>query len=311
MALFRSKAQQQADREDLRDTHFSKAMTRAFLEEMKGFPFRKAKRLLPFEAVKEQLDLWFVKDIGLLCVRLDAIIGSQGRYRDFTRHFFPLEENMRTRWKNVEKAVSSRKEMPPVELYKVGDAYFVKDGHHRISVARARKRQYIDARVYEYECDVPLSTDTDVEQLAILATCHRFLKETGLKKTRNADLNLSRIGGYPILMQHIQTHQHYLETKESRSVSLAEAAASWYDRIYTPFVEIIKKHGIMTHFPHRTCTDFYIWVMKFREKFAGKSMEAFDSYEAESLVGEYARIFTNPLRKFVGFLKRISGLVKY
>jgi len=311
MPLFKSRAQSRANQIERLDSNFSSAMTKAFLEEIKGFPFRKTKQLLPFDDVRERLELLLVKDIGIQFVRLDSIIGSQGRYKGFTRHFFPLDESLRERWKNVEKAIDAKQDLPPVELYKVCNVYFVKDGHHRISVARARNIRSIEARVFEYDCDVSLNTDTDIEELAILETYYKFLKETGLKTSRNPDLTLTRIGGYPFLMKQIQIHRHYLENRDGKEVLVQEAANSWYDTVYTPFVEIIKKNRIMEYFPHRTATDFYIWVMRFREKLTEKEMEQFDSYEAESIVAEYTRIFKSPARRALGLIKRLFGLVRY
>jgi hypothetical protein len=307
MPLFKSKTENRVNKIERLDAEFSNAMTKAFLEEIKGFPFRKTKQLLPFDDVKERLELLLVKDIGIRTVPLNPIIGSQGRYKGFTRHFFPLDESLRERWKNVEKAIDAKRDLPPVELYKVCNVYFVKDGHHRISVTRARNIRSVEARVFEYDCDVSLNTDTDIEELTILETYHKFLKKTGLKTSRNPDLTLTRIGGYPFLMQQIQIHRHYLENRDGKEVSLQEASVSWYDNVYTPFVEIIKKYRIMEYFPHRTVTDFYIWVMRFREK----EMEQFDGYEAESIVAEYTRIFKSPARRSLGLIKRIFGLVRY
>jgi len=308
MALFNSKKALEAEAQDRSDKIFTKAMTKALGEEIRGVFLRRSMGLLPFEEVKEKLELWFATDLGIKNIPIDAIIGSQGRYRNFTRHFFPLNENLRNRWKHIERAVSSGKELPPCELYKVCNAYFVKDGHHRISVAKAQNRRFVQARVLEYECDVAMSSQTDPEKLAILETCHKFLKKTGLKKSRNPDLHLTRLGGYQILMEHIERHKLFLEQQNREEVSLFDAAASWYDKIYLPMADLIKKNRIMTQFPHRTEADFYIWMVKFRHHLTTNPIEP---EEAETIVEAYASKFATPLRKIVGKIRNLLGIVKY
>jgi hypothetical protein len=312
LALFDNKTQKQADSLIRLDNEFSRAITKGFFEELKSFSTKKTSRLLPLDDVKKKLGLWFATDMGIKSVLLDSIIGSQGRYRSFTRHFFPLDESLRNRWKNVGKVILSKKDIPPVELYKICDAYFVKDGHHRISVARSQNRKYINAKVFEYDCDLGLDKDTDIEKLTILETYHKFLQETDLQKQRNPDLELTRLGGYSILMKHILSHQHYLKIKHDKEdISIQTAAVSWYDRVYLPFNQIIKTSKIMKHFPHRTTTDFYIWIIQSRDKLTSEVIKAFDKDEAENLVAEYAKKFATPFRKVIGKIRDILGIVRY
>ena len=299
------------------DIKFSKAISKGFHEELTSWFTRRSRHLLPFESVKEKLELWFVKDVGVQAVPLDAIIGSQGRYRSFTRHFFPLEETLRNRWTGIDGLLSSGQTLPPVALYKVCNAYFVKDGHHRISVARARKQHAIEAHVFEYDCDVSLDDSTDVRKLAILETYHKFLKQTRLNRNRQVNLHITLLGGYIILMEHIQRHGFYLSRKFGKEVPLEAAALSWYDNIYLPLAELIRKDRLMTFFPHRTETDFYIWIVNYRRKYRRKEseQEAEDDFlqteGAQSLVALYSRKYARKFYWFRGKLRRLLGLVKY
>jgi hypothetical protein len=309
MSLFNDEINKKADKYHQLDTDFSNAMHKAFKEELKGFVLRKSFRLLPFEEVKEKLEICFLKESGIQSIPLASIIGSEGRYRSFTRHFFPLQEDLRDRWKKVDQAQLANEDLPPVELYRVAGTYFVKDGHHRISVARTKGKKYIDARVYDYECDVPLDVDTDLDKLAIQETYHRFLKDTQLLQHRpNADMQLTLLGGYSILMEHIEAHKHYLEMLKGVEVSFIEAVCSWYDRVYTPLVEIIRSNRIMKQFPHRTETDFYIWIIKNRRKLKELCL---DKEEAARLVESYAHKYDGSIRKIISKFKRFFGLVKY
>jgi hypothetical protein len=308
MGLFKFKPTKEITSKYNSDIAFSKAISKAFIQELKDLLLRRSKRLLPFDEVKEKLELWYGTDLGIRSVPLDSIVGSQGRYKNFTRHFLPLDENLRNRWMQVDMAITSGLDLPPVELYKVYNAYFVKDGHHRVSVAKAKKKITIEARVFEYNCDLSLDNLADLEQIAILETYQLFLKKTGLKKTRNPQLHLTVLGGYPILMEHIQRHRFYLVKKESRNVGIEEGAKSWYDNIYTPMVVLINANGIMKKFPHRTEADFYIWISKHKNRLF---QNVFVADEARSVIDSYSRLFTNPLIKLFGKIKNKLGLVKY
>ncbi len=309
MTVFDDTTTRHAGKAHRLDEDFSKAMQKAFMEELMGLFRSQSRRLLPFAKVKEDLEISLAADRGIQTVPLDAIVGSEGRYQSFTRQFLPLKEDLRERWKKVNAARYARKDLPPVELYKVKDAYFVKDGHHRISVARTQGAGYIEARVFEYACDVPLDKNTDLDKLAIQQTYHQFLKETRLHNHRpDADLQLTLLGGYSILFEHIQVHRHYLKQKKAGFVTIGEAAGSWYDRVYTPIAEILRSHQMMKRFPRCTETDFYIWVILNRRLLI---KEFVPNDEAKEIVEDYARKYNYPLRPIIGALRRFFKLVKY
>ncbi len=309
MALFDDRTTKRAKKEHRADNDFSQARQKAFWDEIKGFLARKSTRLLPFDEVKDKLEVCFVRDLGVQTVPIGSIVGSEGRYRSFTRHFLPLDDDLRDRWKKVDEAHYTKQILPPVALYKVCDAYFVKDGHHRISVARTKGVKHIEALIYEYACDVYLDKDTDFEKLAIQETYYQFLKDTRLGKTRpNPGLQLTLLGGYPILMEHIQAHKYYLEDLEGGEVSLSDVACSWYDKVYTPLADAIRKNRIMKEFPRRTETDFYLWIIQHRSQ-----LNDHFGWEgnADNIVEAYTQKYSGPLRRAIGAFKRILGLVRY
>lgn len=223
--------------------------------------------LLSFDQVQEILRSRQELDRGTQYIPLANIIGSVGRYRDFDRAFLPLSGANFERWKSLDVAVNELRNLPPIDVYKIGDVYFVRDGNHRVSVAKANGMLGIEANVTEIESLVPLTPETDVDELILKAEYAHFLKETHLDETRpDQQIILTEPGHYRILRDHIEVHRYYLGLQWKREPTLAEAAASWYDTVYLPVVEAIHETGVMKEFPERTEADLYLWVAYHRER---------------------------------------------
>lgn len=114
---------------------------------------RRSDELLSYDDVRKQHSIKGQRELGVRIVSIDEIIGSVGRCRDFDRAFYPRRSVVSQRWMSIARAARKHVPLPPVELYKVGDSYFVQDGHHRISVARASGQDFIDAYVIEVEVE--------------------------------------------------------------------------------------------------------------------------------------------------------------
>lgn len=215
----------------------------------------KPRDLLPFEAVRETLRLRGVVDRGVRDVPLDDIVGSLGRDREFNRVFLPREEALRDRWNDVRAMTLGQEGFPRVELYKVGEAFFVLDGHHRISVARVLAAPTIEAHVLEFVTDVPLEPDDTIEHLALRRGRADFLEATGI------DAELTEPHGYARLLDHITVHSYYRGLDLDRCFEWDEAVPSWRDLVYLPMLEIIRESNILELFPGRTETDLYLYAM--------------------------------------------------
>lgn len=251
-------------RESLRN--FDSARRKAFVQRILAFITRQSLDLLPFEQVREQLRLRDRHFRGLQEVPLNQIVGSVGRYQDFTRTFLPRSDGLRERWAAVEDRVKEGG-LPPVELYKVGEVFFVRDGNHRISVARAQDVPDIEAFVWEYPSLVPLSPDDDLDDLLIKKGYVTFLEKTRLNKLRPSQhIELTAPGRYRDLLEHIAVHRYYLGQEEVREVTAEEAVTSWYDNVYQPIIRAIHKQEILKQFPERTEADLYIWVSRWQHE---------------------------------------------
>jgi hypothetical protein len=213
--------------------------------------------------------------MGSRMVPLELIVGSVGRYRDFTRTFLPRSGVNEERWARLDAAMNSLEGLPLVELFKIGEVYFVRDGNHRVSVARANGATHIEAYVTEVKTDIPLTLDDfERDRWIIKAEYAEFLEQTGIDELRPGhDLRLTEPGRYEILLHHIEVHRYFRNLELARagsthSLSWRKAVASWYDHVYMPVVEAIRKYGLMEHFPERTETDLYLWVAHHRERLA-------------------------------------------
>jgi hypothetical protein len=116
----------------------------------------RSRRLLTLDEISAACTVHAHRDAGIRTVPISQIRGSEGRSNDFDRDFNPLQDHNKGRWLSVAAARRRGKALPPVELVQVGDIYFVLDGHHRISVARALGQQSIEAKVMVWQVTGPL-----------------------------------------------------------------------------------------------------------------------------------------------------------
>ncbi len=241
---------------------FEQAHRRAFIQDSLALVRYEPVDLLPFELVRERLHLSNKYYMGLQEIPLAQIVGSVGRYEDFTRTFMPRKSNSRQRWEQIDSLADSGG-WPPIELYKVSDTYFVRDGNHRVSVARQLGADSIEAYVWEYPTRVPLETDDDVDDLILREEYLEFLDSTGLDQLRPDQwIILTQAGGYWELIESIALHRHWKSWDMETDIPWPEAVADWYDHIYLPLATKIHEEGILTFFPGRTEADLVMWVLR-------------------------------------------------
>lgn len=244
---------------------FRRARERAALQEILGRLTGKSTELLSYEEVRQKLRASGVVSRSVREIPLDAIVGSAGRYNDFTRNFLPRLDSDQDRWARVKVAQSDMEGLPPIEVYQIGDVYFVHDGHHRVSIARQLGVDSVQAYVTEIRSRVPLTPDVKPDDLIIMAEYVEFLNHTKLDILRpDADMRATCPGQYQKLLDHIDVHRHYMGLEQEREIPYEEAVAHWYDYVYLPVVEIIREMGILHDFPDRTETDLYLWIGKHR-----------------------------------------------
>jgi nucleotide-binding universal stress UspA family protein len=244
---------------------FRRARRRAAIERVLARFTRKPVDLLPYEEVKRKLHAVERTGQKLEEIPLDAIVGSVGRYSDFTRSFLPRQDSDEDRWARVKVAVSDDMGLPPIEVYKLGETYFVRDGNHRVSIARQLGQSHIQAYVTEVQSKVSLSPDDRPDDIILKEEFIEFLEHTRIRDLYpEADLQVTAPGGYRRLEDYIIVHQYYMELEQERDVPSEEAVRHWYETEYMPIVEAIRNRGILRDFPKRTETDLYLWVSDHR-----------------------------------------------
>ena len=246
---------------------FRRARREASMQQLVSRLTGKSNELLAYNEVCERLKVGGGVELGVQEIPLDAIVGSVGRYQDFTRSFLPKSDQDEDRWVGVKTAVNEMVGMPPIDVYKVGDAYFVNDGNHRVSVARQLNSGTIAAYVTEVTSRVPLTDHADPDELICKERYLEFLEKTNLDKLRpEADLSMTFAGHYRGLFYQIAAHQEQMTEQRGEPVPYADAVASWYDDVYLLVVDIIREQGILHSFPERTEADMYGLLSERREE---------------------------------------------
>jgi hypothetical protein len=278
-----------------------KAAWRKILTRLRG----ESNELLPFEQVREQLPFRGQRYIGMHEVPVDKIVGSMGRYRDFDRAFLPRQKRTRGRWINIDKAHYSDVILPPVELYKMGEVYFVIDGNHRVSVARQRGQKDIDAHVIEIATAVEITPDMDIGELELKAEFARFINQTHLPEVCPAvEIELTLPGEYERLLEHISVHRWYLGEQRGEDVPYEQAVTSWCENVYTPLVNMIEQQGILKKFPDRTAADLYLWLIEYLWYRRRSLTEEFSLVNAaEQFIKDYEEW---PVGRLVNILERAA-----
>ncbi len=182
-------------------------------------------------------------------VPVAQIVGSVGRCEELDARFQPLKLTRlrQQRLENIRRLMDEGASLPPVELYKIKDEYFVIDGNHRVAVAKENGQTYIDAHVLEFLPDGERAEDR------LYLEYHAFATDTGLHQIR-----LSQLGGYDRLRREIQEHQQALSARVGSAVTLKEAAQDWYRQVFQPVAQAIADRRLPQRLPRRTVGDLYL-----------------------------------------------------
>jgi hypothetical protein len=206
--------------------------------------------ILPYEEVVDALGFVSERSAGTAVVTLDAIVGTVDRGHDFDRRFRPTSGRVRSRWEHIAAAMRRGEAMPPVDLVRIGEIYFVRDGHHRVSVARALGHADIDARVTEVVTRVGADHAITLEDLPIKSHERVFFERVPLPDNARPEIVLSDPRDYDMLAEAVEAWGFRSSQERGEAISRREAAYLWLENEYRPVVEMLREADLIgTHTP--------------------------------------------------------------
>lgn len=287
---------------------FAKARNKAFFNEIQHLLSPEEASLISLNDVKQLIRPINETYLGMKVIPIDKIIGSEGRYKDFDNNFFPKSSHLRHRWEHVDEAAIKSITLPPIKVYEIDGLYFVRDGNHRVSVAKARGTEFIDAEVVTLQSEIKLKKPNNMND--IVKQIINYEKRLFYAETSFGDitdfwcLDFSRAGRYDVIYNHILTHKYFLNQQQEDEVSMEDAILSWFTKVYVPIISTIQKKKILKKFPKRTYSDLYVWIVRYwddlKHKFGNNEIPI------DLAVEDFTKKYKIPLyKRFINNFKRI------
>ena len=201
--------------------------------------------ILPFDEVVEALGRVSERSVGLQSIPLDSIVGTVGRGRDFDRSFRPVSGRTRTRWERIANAQRRGQDMPPISVYRIGDMHFVRDGHHRVSVARALGLSQIDGYVTEVQTMVGAEGTITVGDLPMKSHERMFFDRVPIPFEARSEIALSDPWRYGELAEGVEAWGFRLMQAEHRFIERDRIALRWYDEELCPTLALLDEAGLV------------------------------------------------------------------
>jgi hypothetical protein len=217
--------------------------------------------ILPFEEVVQALGREGERSLGLQTISLDSIVGTVDRAREFDRSFRPTSPRVRQRWEGIALAQRTGKAMPPIDAYRIAELHFVRDGHHRVSVARAQGRDTIDAYVTEVLTRVGLEREIRPADLPLKSHERLFFERVPLPPQLRGRIQPSKRSAYAGLAEGVEAWGFRLIQATGEHLTREQVAERWYQEEYEPVVEMLREAGLASSGNE---TDAYIAVVTLR-----------------------------------------------
>jgi len=217
--------------------------------------------ILPFEEVTAALGWVGQRSVGLQSIPIESIVGTVDRSKEFDREFRPTSGRVRGRWQRIAEAQRRGRDMPPISVFRVGDLHFVRDGHHRVSVARAQGRSHIDAYVTEVETKVPLDSQLRPEDLPLKSHERLFRERVPLSDEARTRVVPSDSWDYGCLAEGVEAWGMRCMQARGELMDREDVAEAWYRDDYLPVINTLREAGLLEG---RNETDVYMRVVSDR-----------------------------------------------
>ena len=225
-------------------TDFSRARRRRTLDRLTARLRREPADfhlILPFEEVVQALGFRGERRLGLQTIPLDSIVGSVDRTRDFDRRFRPTSRRTRKRWERMATAARRGEAFPPIDVYRIGEVHFVKDGHHRVSIARAQGLPDIDAYVTEALTELGMEKTITLRDLPFKGHQRLFFERVPLSAAARDRIKLSDEEHFAMLAEQVEAWGFRLIQERSQPLGRREVAELWFREEYEPVVEMLRE----------------------------------------------------------------------
>ena len=287
---------------------FNRAKNKAFFNEIQHFLSPEEASLISLNDVKQMLKPTNETYIGMKVIPIEKIVGSEGRYNDFDNRFFPKSSHLKNRWEHVDQAAIESIDLPPIKVYEIAGLYFVRDGNHRVSVAKARGTEFIDAEVVSLQSEITLKKPDNINDIIRQIINYEkrvFYSETGFGDiTDYWCLDFSRTGRYDVIYNHILTHKYFINQNKAEEVTMEEAILSWFNNVYLPLAINIRKKHILRSFPKRTIGDLYVWIVRYWNDL---KMKFGNDIPIDQAITKFKKTYKIPFYK--RFLNRIKSII--
>lgn len=279
---------------------FEKARNKALFNEVQHFLNPEEATLISFSDIKKLLKPQNETYLGMKTVPVKLIVGSEARYQDFDNHFFPKRMHLKSRWEHIDMAHINDINLPPISLYELGGVYFVRDGNHRVSVAKAKGIEFIDAEVVSLQSEIKLHPGDSLSKMTKQVINYEkrvFYSETSFGDITDFwGLDFSVPGQYDVIYNHILTHKYYINMNITEEIPLDKAVSSWFMTVYLPVINAIEKHNMIRYFRGRTKSDLYVYTIKYWDEIKMKFGDAYSLDDAAQLFAtQYGMTFVKRL----------------
>lgn len=287
---------------------FNRAKNKAFFNEIQHFLSPEEASLISLNDVKQMIKPTNETYIGMKVIPIEKIVGSEGRYNDFDNRFFPKSSHLKNRWEHVDQAAIESIDLPPIKVYEIAGLYFVRDGNHRVSVAKSRGTEFIDAEVVSLQSEITLKKPDNINDIIRQIINYEkrvFYSETGFGDiTDYWCLDFSRTGRYDVIYNHILTHKYFINQNKTEEVSMEEAILSWFNNVYLPLAINIRKKHILRSFPKRTVGDLYVWIVRYWNDL---KIKFGNDVPIDQAITKFKKTYKIPFYK--RFLNRIKSII--
>lgn len=287
---------------------FNRAKNKAFFNEIQHFLSPEEASLISLNDVKQMIKPTNETYIGMKVIPIEKIVGSEGRYNDFDNRFFPKSSHLKNRWEHVDQAAIESIDLPPIKVYEIAGLYFVRDGNHRVSVAKSRGTEFIDAEVVSLQSEITLKKPDNINDIIRQIINYEkrvFYSETGFGDiTDYWCLDFSRTGRYDVIYNHILTHKYFINQNKAEEVSMEEAILSWFNNVYLPLAINIRKKHILRSFPKRTIGDLYVWIVRYWNDL---KIKFGNDVPIDQAITKFKKTYKIPFYK--RFLNRIKSII--